>query len=540
MKSLLKKTHAAEAERRKGKACRIFCCAGTACMSADGAEVMLALKEAVETQGRREQIDVLPTGCMGLCSEGPLVRVEIEKASPVLYGRVNKLLARLIVAEHAVPALCGNLPADWQPPEFLEEHRISLDLPFFKMQRRVVLDRIDRSAPDRIEDAILNGAYSTWADCVDTLAPEEVIEVIRKSGLRGRGGSGYPTASKWKVVASSDSPEKFVICNGDEGDPGAYMDRSVLEGDPHAVLEGLMIAAYAVGSKHGYVYIRAEYELAVERMREAIVQARNIGILGGTSGFDCEVFCAAGAFVCGEETALIKSIEGQRGTPRPRPPFPSQRGLFGKPTVVNNVETLANVPRILAHGADWFRSIGTKDSPGTKVFSLAGRGRYAGLLEVPMGTPLRTVVEDIGGGTRTERPIKAVQTGGLSGGIIPANILDTPLTYEAMSEQGSIMGSGGMIVLDDADDLLDLAIYYLDHAVNESCGRCAACRIGGKQLHTLALRLKKDPENRELKLMIRRVSETMKTASLCGLGKATPRPLLSVLRHMFPGEDSKS
>jgi NADH:ubiquinone oxidoreductase subunit F (NADH-binding)/(2Fe-2S) ferredoxin len=539
MNSLLEKIGLEESKRRSAFACRIYCCAGTACLSANGSEVMVALKEAVATQGKDDQVAVLPTGCMGLCSEGPLVRVEMDDRPPVLYGRVNTLLARLVVAEHVLPALAGKIAEDWTPPNFLKEHRISLDLPFFKKQKRVVLDRIDSSAPDRIEDAILNGAYYAWADCKENMKPQEIIEQLRLSGLRGRGGGGYPVASKWATVASGKSTKRYVICNGDEGDPGAYMDRSVLEGDPHAVLEGLMIAALAMGADYGYVYIRAEYNLAVERMQIAIKQARALGFIGVESGFDCEVFCGGGAFVCGEETALIKSIEGQRGTPRPRPPFPSQRGLFGKPTAVNNVETLANVPRILGRGGEWFRSIGTQESTGTKVFSLAGRGRFAGLIEVPMGTPLRTVVEEIGGGTRTNRPIKAVQTGGLSGGIITAPHLDTPLTYEAMSGQGSIMGSGGMIILDEADDLLELAIYYLNHAVNESCGRCAACRIGGTQLLTLAKKLRETPEDKPLIDLIFRVSETMEAASLCGLGKATPRQLLSVIRHVLPKEGDK-
>jgi NADH:ubiquinone oxidoreductase subunit F (NADH-binding)/(2Fe-2S) ferredoxin len=536
MKTVLAQTREAERERRKRYACRVFCCAGTSCQSAEGDAVMRALEDAVVAHGQQDFVEVLPTGCMGLCSEGPLVRVEMGDCEPVLYGKVNALLARLIVAEHILPALAGQFPCGGTLPVFLSDHEISLELPFFKGQERVVLDRIDRSAPDRIEDAILNGAYAAWADCIESMTPDAVVEQLRLSGLRGRGGGGYPVAAKWQMVAEAQSDVRYVICNGDEGDPGAYMDRSVLEGDPHAVIEGMLIAAHAVRANRGYVYIRAEYELAVDRMRLAIDQARAKGVLGREGGFDCEVFCAAGAFVCGEETALIKSIEGQRGTPRPRPPFPSRRGLFGKPTVVNNVETLANVPRILAKGAEWFRTIGTDESSGTKVFSLAGRGRYTGLLEVPMGTPLRKVVEEIGGGTRTGRPVQAVQTGGLSGGIVPTASLDTPLTYEAMSDQGSIIGSGGMIVLDDADDLLGLALYYLEHAVEESCGRCAACRIGSTQLRDLARRVQEDPSDFEARRLIGRVAETMGAASLCGLGKATPRPLLSVLRHLYPGE----
>ena len=538
----LERTRTDETARQAGFACRIYCCAGTSCLSAEGESVFNSLIQAVASHAFDGSVEVVPTGCMGLCSEGPLVRVEAAGQDPVLYARVTPLLARLVVAEHVSPLLVDRSGEPFRLPDFLESHTLSLDMPFFGRQERVVLARIDRSNPECLTDAVAHGAYAALADCLADSTPGAVIEMIDRSGLRGRGGGGYETGRKWRNAAAAAGAERFVICNGDEGDPGAYMDRSVLEGDPHAVLEGMLIAAYAIGARRGYVYIRAEYELAVKRMRKAIEEARRAGLLGPSvlqSGlaFDCEVYLGAGAFVCGEETALIASIEGERGTPRPRPPYPSEQGLFGRPTVINNVETLANVPAIVGRGADRFRSLGTDESPGTKVFSLAGRGRYAGLIEVPMGTPLRDVVETIGGGARTGRAVLAVQTGGLSAGIVTADALDTPLTYEAMSELGSIIGSGSMIVLDERDDLLDLAHFYIDYAVQESCGRCAACRIGSRQLLELVKRMQRGDRSEATLSQSARICEAMRAASLCGLGKAAPRPLLSVLRHVAPAAD---
>ena len=522
-----------EQTRQAAFACRVFCCAGTACLSAEGQNVWEALVDARTTHGLEDRVDLVRTGCMGLCSQGPLVRVEMEGTAPRLYGTVSPMLARLIVTEHVARALDAG--DDFVLPDFLASQALATDLAFFTLQERVVLSRIDKADPERVVDALAHGAYGALTTALEQ-PPEALITEIQESGLRGRGGGGYPTGQKWANAAGTEADRRFIICNGDEGDPGAYVDRSILEGDPHAVLEGMLLAGYAVGAAHGYVYVRAEYELAVQRVRCAIDQAREQGLLGDSvlgSGFafDCEVVTAAGAFVCGEETALIASIEGERGTPRPRPPYPSESGLWGCPTVISNVETLANIPRIVAHGADWFRSIGTPESPGTKVFSLAGRARLAGLLEIPMGTKLSTVVDTLGGGTKTGEPVRAVQIGGLSGGLIPADKMETTLSYEAMSELGSIVGSGGMIVLDETDDLLALARYFLQYAVEESCGRCAACRIGTHQLLNLATKIQEEGATDADLVLINRLSETMQATSLCGLGKAAPRPLMSFLRN---------
>lgn len=523
-----------EQSRQAGYACRVFCCAGTACLSAEGQEVWEALVDARATHGLEPRVDLVRTGCMGLCSRGPLVRVEMEGAEPCLYGTVSPMLARLIITEHVIPALARGA-VDFALPSFLGSQALPRDLAFFTGQERVVLARIDQADPERIHDAFAHGAYAALASSLGQ-PPASLITTVAESRLRGRGGGGYPTGQKWGNAARTEADQRYVICNGDEGDPGAYVDRSILEGDPHAVLEGMLLTAYAVGASRGFVYVRAEYDLAVRRVRQAIEQAREQGllgdaILGSSFAFDCEVVRAAGAFVCGEETALIASIEGERGTPRPRPPYPSQSGLWGEPTVISNVETLANIPAIIGKGATWFRSIGTEASPGTKVFSLAGHARLAGLLEVPMGTHIRTVVETLGGGTKNGRPVCAVQIGGLSGGLIPAAQLSTALSYEAMTELGSIVGSGGMVVVDDTDDLLDLARYFLRYAVDESCGRCAACRIGTHQLLNLTKKIQNEGATDADLALVHRLSETMQAASLCGLGKAAPRSLMSVLRH---------
>jgi NADH:ubiquinone oxidoreductase subunit F (NADH-binding)/(2Fe-2S) ferredoxin len=522
-----------EQTRQAAFACRVFCCAGTACLSAEGQDVWEALLDARTTHGLEDRVDLVRTGCMGLCSQGPLVRVEMEGTAPRLYGTVSPMLARLIITEHVTRALDAG--GDFVLPDFLASQALPTDLAFFTQQERVVLSRIDKADPERVVDALAHGAYEALTTALEQ-PPEKLITEIQKSGLRGRGGGGYPTGQKWANAAGTEADRRFIICNGDEGDPGAYVDRSILEGDPHAVLEGMLLAGYAVGAAHGYVYVRAEYELAVQRVRCAIDQAREQGLLGDSvlgSGFafDCEVVTAAGAFVCGEETALIASIEGERGTPRPRPPYPSECGLWGCPTIISNVETLANIPRIIDRGAEWFRSIGTPESPGTKVFSLAGRARLAGLLEIPMGTTISTVVDTLGGGTKTGQPVRAVQIGGLSGGLIPADKLETTLSYEAMSELDSIVGSGGMIVLDETDDLLALARYFLQYAVEESCGRCAACRIGTHQLLNLATKIQEEGATDADLVLINRLAETMQATSLCGLGKAAPRPLMSFLRN---------
>lgn len=534
-----------ERSRHDAFSCRVFCCAGTSCLSAAGREVWEALQDAVDTHGIGDRVDVVRTGCMGLCSLGPLMRVEVDGGTPCIYRTVSPMLARLVVTEHVIPAMDrGGEP--FVLPEFLASHTLPPDLPFYGRQRRVVLSRIHRADPESISSAVLHGAYGSLAAAFER-SPAELIDIVQRSGLRGRGGGGYPTGRKWANAARPEAAHRYVICNADEGDPGAYVDRSILEGDPHAVLEGMLLTAYAVGADRGYVYVRAEYELAVRRTERAIAQARETGllgedILGSGFAFDCGVVAGGGAFVCGEETALIASIEGERGTPRPRPPYPSVQGLWGFPTVISNVETLANIPEIISRGPAWFRSIGTAESPGTKVFSLAGRARLAGLVEVPMGTTIGEVVETIGGGPREGRRLQAVQIGGLSGGLVPAERMDTELSYESMRRIDGIVGSGGMVVLDDTDDLLDLARFFLRYAVDESCGRCAACRIGTRQLMDLTKKIqKKGAEPRDI-AMIHLLAETMEAASLCGLGKGAPRALLSLLRHwptMLPQRDGR-
>ncbi len=536
----LKKIAGEELARQGEKSARIACCASTGCLSSGSGEVMEALLEALSSHGLADKVEVVPTGCMGLCSHGPLLGLEIggEDGFRFLYQEVNPLLTRLIVAEHLLPSLEAG--GDFPVPEFLSSHLLPLDIPFFTRQEKVVLANAGRINPERIEEYIAAGGYRALEKILREKTPDAVIEEVARSGLRGRGGGGYPTGVKWRNTADSRGGEKFIICNGDEGDPGAYMDRSILEGDPHAVIEGMLIAGYAVGAQSGWFYIRAEYPLAVERVEKALKQARGRGLLGknilGTDfSFDCRVRLGAGAFVCGEETALLASVEGKRGTPRPRPPYPSQSGLWDSPSCVNNVETLANVPAIIRQGAGWYAGMGTETSKGTKVFALTGKARYSGLIEVPMGTTLREIVEEIGGGSSSGRPLKAIQTGGPSGGVIPVSLLDTPVCYEKFQELGSIMGSGGMIVMDGADSMAEIAAFYLEFTVDESCGKCAPCRIGGKQMLDLLKKIAAGEGNARDLSQVRRLSEAMRRGSLCGLGQTAPNPVDSTLRY-FEGE----
>ncbi len=536
-KPTLAELRAKETEKHAGYACRLFCCASTGCVSSGCGEVRQALQEALLAHGLKDKTEIVPTGCMGLCSRGPLVRVEARGREPILYEHVEPLLARLIVAEHVTPVLARAENEPFVLPAFLQSHVLSLELPFFSRQVKVVLANAGVIDPESLEDYLARDGYVALEKILGGLSPEQVITEIAASGLRGRGGGGYPTADKWRFTRAAASPgEKFVICNGDEGDPGAYMDRSVLEGDPHAVLEGLLIAAYAIGATGGWFYVRAEYPLAVARIEKAIRQARAAGllgknILGSNFSFDCEVRLGAGAFVCGEETALIASLEGRRGTPRPRPPYPAEKGLWNAPSCVNNVETLANVPAIIRRGGAWFAGYGTFRSKGTKVFALTGKVKHSGLIEVPMGISLREVVEVIGGGSASGKKIKAVQTGGPSGGVIPEEKIDTPVCYDHFRHLGSIMGSGGMIVMDEDDCLVDIAAFYLDFTVDESCGKCAPCRIGGKQLLELLTKIR-DGEGTAADLeRVRRLCGAMRSASLCGLGQTAPNPVISTLRY---------
>jgi NADH:ubiquinone oxidoreductase subunit F (NADH-binding)/(2Fe-2S) ferredoxin len=525
-----------EKNRQQEYSCRVFCCTSTACESSGSSEVVEAITEAVKAHEITDQVQIVKTGCMGLCSEGPLVRVEVSDAGPVLYKEVGPLVARLIVVEHIARAINWDRDTPFEIPEFLKNYTFPLDSTFFTGQEKIVLANAGAVDPENIDQYIARGGYAGLKKVLTEMTPEQLIDEIKKSGLRGRGGAGFPTGLKWANTRSNPGDLKYVVCNGDEGDPGAYMDRSILEADPHAVLEGMIIAGFAVGAESGWFYIRVEYPLAVSRLEKAIKAAKKRGLLGENilkSGFsfDCEIRLGAGAFVCGEETALIASIEGKRGTPRPRPPYPSEKGLWDKPTCVNNVETLANVPHILRNGCTWFSSMGTETSKGTKVFALTGKTVNTGLIEVPMGTEIRTIIEEIGGGMATEKPLKAVQTGGPSGGVIPLSMLDSPVCYDKLEELGSIMGSGGMITLDEDDSMVDIAAFYLDFTVDESCGKCAPCRIGGFQLLGLLEKIAAGNGTKKDLAKVRRIAQAMTQASLCGLGQTAPNPVLSTLRY---------
>lgn len=516
--------------------CSIYCCHSTGCKSSGSDDLIDLIKQAIVDHGIEDKVRIVATGCMGLCAQGPLIRVEIKGQKDVLYKRLEPLVARLIITEHVVPALKLAEGEVFELPEFLAQHVLSLDLPFFTKQEKVVLKDAGRLDPEDIHEYIAHGGYLALEKVLKTMTPQEVVEVIKKSGLRGRGGGGFSTGMKWELASKVPTvDEKFIICNGDEGDPGAYMDRSILEGDPHAVIEGMMIAAYAIGATDGWFYVRAEYPLAVERLEKAIKDCKKNRLLGnnimGTDFcFNIDVRLGAGAFVCGEETALIHSIEGKRGTPRPRPPYPTNKGLWDKPSCVNNVETLGNIAKIILKGPEWFASFGTETSKGTKVFALTGQVEHSGLIEVPMGTTINEIVNEIGGGVPNGKKLKAVQTGGPSGGVIPAEHMNLPVCYEELKKVGSIMGSGGMIVMDDSSNMVNIANFYLDFTVDESCGKCAPCRIGGKQMLLLLEKINKGKGTKQDLEDLKRVAQAMQKASLCGLGQTAPNPVLSTLR----------
>jgi bidirectional [NiFe] hydrogenase diaphorase subunit len=504
---------------------RVLWCSAAGCVSCGGHKTRDALKRAVKEAGLEGKTEVVGTGCMGLCGRGPLVKVAPDET---LYANVDEAAAARIVTEHVAQGAV------------VEDYRVDTTAPFFTAQKKIVLEDCGRIDAMRVEEYVAVGGYAALARAVGELTPEEVVEEIRKAGLRGRGGAGYPTGLKWAIAQKARAAQKYVVCNADEGDPGAFMDRSVLEGDPHRVLEGMAIAGYAIGASQGYIYVRAEYPLAIERLRLAIKQAEKLGLLGTRildSGFDfrIDLRMGAGAFVCGEETALLRSIEGRRGRPRPRPPYPSEAGLFGLPTVINNVETLANIAPILTRGAAWFSSIGTAKSAGTKVFALAGKIRNTGLIEVPMGIPLRTIIFDIGGGPPEGAEFKAAQTGGPSGGCIPPQHLDLPVDYESLATVGSIMGSGGLIVMDSTSDMVDVAKFFMEFSMEESCGKCVPCRVGTKHLHTLLEKLAAGEGTAEDLALLEEMCVMVKETSLCGLGQAAPNPVLSTLRF-FRGE----
>ncbi|MFW5829095.1 MAG: NADH-quinone oxidoreductase subunit NuoF [Planctomycetota bacterium] len=510
------------------------------CGVAAGADpVFTAIREEVEKRG--VDIQVMKTGCNGMCWAEPLVELNIEGLPRTMYREVDADTARELVGK----ALDGKqVDASRTAPGLCDIGFMEDGAPEDSVQKRVVLRNCGVIDPDDIEQYIARGGYQALERAIFELKSEGVIEELKKSGLRGRGGAGFPTWMKWSFCAKATGEEKFMLCNADEGDPGAYMDRSVLEGDPHAVIEGMLLGCLAIGAETGFFYIRAEYPLAIDRIQNAIVQARKKGLLGKDilgSGWNCtlEVRLGAGAFVCGEETALLHSIEGKRGEPRPRPPFPAQKGLWEQPSNINNVETLANIPPIIRNGGDWFAQWGTEKSKGTKVFALTGKVQRSGLVEIPMGTTLRQIVEDIGGGVVEGRTFKAVQTGGPSGGVIPADYLDTPISYESLQELGSIMGSGGMIVMDDLDSMVEIAKFYLGFTVEESCGKCAPCRIGGKQMLGLLEKIADGAGTTADIETLRRIARAMQKASLCALGQTAPNPVLSTLRYFGQEYDEK-
>jgi bidirectional [NiFe] hydrogenase diaphorase subunit len=508
----------AEAERAARKPVRIRCCTSAGCLSSGSMKVKEGLEAAIAAASLGEQVGVCEVGCMRLCSEGPLVGVDPDET---LYERVTPGDAPSIVGA------LGGAEAT--------ARRGDLRRPFFARQMAIVLENSGRVEPDRIESYIEADGYHALLQALREMSPAEVVEEVSNSGLRGRGGAGYPTGLKWATIAKQAAERKFVVCNADEGDPGAFMDRSVLESDPHRVLEGMAIAAYAVGASQGYVYVRGEYPLAIRRLETAIKQAKRLGLLGSQifeSPFDfkVDIRIGAGAFVCGEETALLHSIQGLRGVPRPRPPYPVESGLWGLPTLINNVETFANIPPIIRKGGAWFASIGTERSKGTKVFALAGKIKHTGLVEVPMGTTLRQIVEEIGGGP-PEGTIKAVQTGGPSGGCIPAEHLDTPVDYDSLARVGSIMGSGGMIVMDQDTNMVDVARFFMEFCMDESCGKCIPCRAGTVQMHRLLTRIGQGAAGRADLETLEGLCDMVKHASLCGLGQSAPNPVLSTLRY---------
>ncbi|MEE6207438.1 MAG: NADH-ubiquinone oxidoreductase-F iron-sulfur binding region domain-containing protein [Alphaproteobacteria bacterium] len=539
MAEILKKFDIHEIARKKLEEiekydCSIYCCHSTGCKSSGSDDLIALAKQILEENNLTDKVRIVATGCMGLCAQGPLIRVEIKGKKDILFKHVNSDIARAIMEKCVIPGLSS--AGDVVLPDELKQHVLSLDMPFFTKQEKVVLKNAGHIDPEDIEEYMARGGYLALEKALKTMTPQEVVELIKKSGLRGRGGGGFSTGMKWELAAKVPTvDEKFIICNGDEGDPGAYMDRSILEGDPHAVIEGMMIAAYAIGATSGWFYIRAEYPLAVERLKKAIQECRKKLLLGnnimGTGfSFNVDIRLGAGAFVCGEETALIHSIEGARGTPRPRPPYPTNKGLWDKPSCVNNVETLANVSKIMLKGADWFASFGTETSKGTKVFALTGQVKHSGLIEVPMGTTINEIVNEIGGGVPEGKTLKAIQTGGPSGGVIPAKYMDMPVCYEELKKVGSIMGSGGMIVIDDSSDMVSLAKFYLDFTVDESCGKCAPCRIGGKQMLLLLDKINRGRGKKKDLEQLKKIAFAMQKASLCGLGQTAPNPVLSTLR----------
>ena len=511
----------------------VLVCGGTGCQSNHSVEVMDELKKLIESAGKQDDIQIIQTGCQGLCAKGPIMVVH---PGNVFYQEVKPEMVERIFNEH----ILGGTPVD----DFLMVEELSngekihyVDSAFYNDQLRMALRNCGKIDPEDIDEYIARDGYQALAKALCEMTPDEVIQTVLDSGLRGRGGAGFPTGKKWMFAAGNRGKvQKYVACNADEGDPGAFMDRSILEGDPHSILEAMAIAGYAIGANQGYIYVRAEYPIAVDRLRIALDQAREYGMLGKNifgSGFDFDIDLrlGAGAFVCGEETALMTSIEGNRGEPHPRPPFPAVKGLFESPTVLNNVETYANIPQIILKGADWFNQYGTETSKGTKVFALGGKVNNTGLVEVPMGTTLRKVVEEIGGGVPNGKKFKAAQTGGPSGGCIPAASYDVPIDYESLKAIGSMMGSGGMIVLDEDNCMVDIAKFYLGFTVSESCGKCTPCRIGTKRMLEILEKISEGRGELEDLDRLEELAKYIQANALCGLGQTAPNPILSTLEH---------
>ncbi len=507
----------------------VLVCAGAACIASGAREVEASLKERIAAAGLDTEVSVYDTGCVGTCDLGPVIIIYPEG---IFYTSVSAADAGEIVSEHLMKGRLVERLLAKKGEEHMPRYE---DIPFFAKQTRIVLKNLGTIDPNVIEDYIARGGYEGLGKAVTQMTPEAVIAELAKSGLRGRGGAGFPAARKWDFARQAEGDIKYIVCNGDEGDPGAFMDRSLLEGDPHAVIEGMTIAAHAIGAQEGFVYVRAEYPLAIQRLQKAIDQAREFGLLGkgifDKLDFDIQIRKGAGAFVCGEETALMASIEGERGEPRPKPPYPAVSGLWGKPTLINNVETYGNVANIIRNGGDWYAQYGTEKSKGTKVFALAGNIVNTGLIEVPFGTTLREIVYDIGGGIPGGREFKAIQTGGPSGGCLPVSLLDMPVDYDNLQKAGSIIGSGGLIVMDDNTCMVDVARFFLEFTIEESCGQCAPCREGCKRMLEILTRITKgqgEPEDIEL---LETLATTIEATSLCGLGQTAPNSVRATLRY---------
>jgi NADH-quinone oxidoreductase subunit F len=519
---------------REGARRLILVCGGTGCHASESQEIVSNFQQIIAKEGLGSVVRASATGCFGFCEKGPIVKVFPDD---VFYVQVKpddvaEIVDTHIVNNQRVRRLLYEEPVLKQKVE--TQHAMS----FYRKQQRIALRNCGLINPEDIDEYIASGGYQALGKALTEQTPEEVIDIMKRSGLRGRGGAGFPTGKKWEFGRAYQGDEKFVICNADEGDPGAFMDRSIMEGDSHSVIEGMALAGYAIGAHQGYVYIRAEYPLAVSRLQIALKQARSLGLLGknilGTGfDFDVNIKLGAGAFVCGEETALIHSIQGERGEPRTKPPFPAQAGLWDEPTIVNNVETLANVPAIMARGADWYSSIGTQTSKGTKVFALAGQINNVGLVEVPMGTTLREIIYNVGGGIRGGLEFKAAQTGGPSGGCIPKQFLDTPIDYESLAKIGSIMGSGGLIVMSEKDCMVNIAKFYLEFTVDESCGRCLPCRVGTKRLHEILTNITDGKGTPADLVELRELSSVIMDTALCGLGQTAPNPVLSTMKYFW-------